>query len=117
MDVFPQVVARPGGPNTVTANAAVRSVTPRPTGRHLLQARNQGGQGGRATSSQTTASAAIKQAVQAANNPRVSTPAATKTATRTGQTTAQVIARPGGVSGTVANQVVTRPAQNQPRGL
>ncbi|WIA13587.1 hypothetical protein OEZ85_007154 [Tetradesmus obliquus] len=107
------VLARPSGPNTATAGAVTRAATPanRPTGRHLLQARNTGAAGSRATASQATTSAAIKQTVQAANR---GAPVAAKPATRTGQTAAQVIARPAGLPATVTSQAVTtRPAQQR----
>jgi hypothetical protein len=111
-----QLIARPAGPATTTANAAVRATTPAPrTGRHLMQANR--GNAGRSTASGNTASASIKQAVQAANRGGRA-PGATQQATRTGQQAAQLIARPAGLPATTTGKIVTtRPAQNNPRGM
>lgn len=110
------LIARPAGPATTTANAAVRATTPAPrTGRHLMQANRSNA--GRSTASSNTVSASIRQAVKAANRGG-SAPGSTQQATRTGQQAAQLIARPGGLPATTTGKIVTtRPAQTPPRGM
>ncbi|KAF8059747.1 hypothetical protein HT031_005155 [Scenedesmus sp. PABB004] len=105
-----------GAPRQAVATAPA----PRPTtGRHLLQARNQGAQGARATISQQQTAKAINQAVKSAANPR-----ATTVAGAVGTGTARTIAAPAGltpqtgvlVTGAPRQAVATAPAPRPTTG-